>query len=533
MKFLNRSLLILLALYGLVFALGDAYLMRLGAPSWALILFPVCSVGLQFLLGPRIIEWMLDIHWIEGGADLPAANWEFIQKVCAEQGIKIPRVGIIYSGTPNAFCFGHVPGNARLVVTKGLLDVLTPEEANAVLAHELGHIKHWDFVVMTVASLAPLLLYQIYIIADRIDNVRVVGYSAYLCYWVSQFIVLLLNRTRESWADHYSAQITGAPDTLSSALIKIAYGMVRAEGDYRESLQSGYDKDEKARVRREHRVAGALGVMGISSLRAGQSLALGVADPAQAAAVMRWDLVNPWARLYQLNSTHPLTAMRVRDLNRDAEAMHQTVRYPLPEGEPVRWGLFPLEVFLWGVPVICLFVLGASWLEPRWLTFLHIDLSSKGQAILLMFTGVAWMLRTLFRYHGEFQDATVGRLIEDVEVSQMRPRAVKIRGEIVGKGVPGFFWSSDLVLRDASGIIFILYRQTIPLMRYFFAIKGENFIGEEVEIDGWFRRGLAPYVEMSKLTEKDGTTHRAYSRWVQQALAVLAVVAGWMWLRGL
>ncbi len=92
MKFLSRSLLILLALYGLVFALGDAYLVRRGAPSWALVLFPVCSLALQFLLGPWIIQWLLDISWVDG---LPSANWEFIQKVCAERGIEVPRVGII------------------------------------------------------------------------------------------------------------------------------------------------------------------------------------------------------------------------------------------------------------------------------------------------------------------------------------------------------------------------------------------------------------------------------------------------------
>jgi Zn-dependent protease with chaperone function len=89
-------------------------------------------------------------------------NWEFVQRLCTERGIGVPRIGIIYSGTPNAFSFGHTLGNARVVVTKGLLDVLTPEEVNAVLAHEIGHMEHWDFAVMAIAALAPLLLYQIY-----------------------------------------------------------------------------------------------------------------------------------------------------------------------------------------------------------------------------------------------------------------------------------------------------------------------------------------------------------------------------------
>lgn len=532
MKFLSRSLFILLLLYGLVFAVGDAYLAYRGAPSWILIVFPVVMLGLQFLLGPWVIEWILDITW-DDGSDLPQCNREFLEKICAEQGMKVPRIGVIHSGTPNAFCYGHVPGNSRLVVTKGLLDVLSPEEANAVIAHELGHIKHWDFVVMTVAALAPLLLYQIYVVANRINNARIVAWGAYIAYLFSQFVVLLLNRTREYYADAYSAQVTRTPGALASALIKIAYGMVRSEGEYRESLQKGFDKDEKKRLARERRIAGALGVMGISSLKASQSLALGVADPAHAAAVMRWDLVNPWARLYQLNSTHPLTALRVRELNASAEKMNEPVQYPLPTDTGIRVGLFPLEVLLWAAPVAIIVCFFATWTEPELLAALGINAPPESMAVLLMLAGFSWMLRTLFRYHGEFRDSTVGSLIEDVEVSQMRPRAVRVKGEIVGKGVPGFFWSSDLVLRDESGIIFILYRQSIPLARFLFAMKAEDLIGQKVEIEGWFRRGISPYIEMSRLTDESGSRHRTYSRWVQYALSAVAVAIGYILLTGM
>jgi hypothetical protein len=88
--------------------------------------------------------------------------------------------------------------------------------------------------------------------------------------------------------------------------------------------------DKKWR-KREHQSGGAISLLGIANLKSSQSLALAVADPAQAAAVMRWDIVNPWARFYQLNSTHPLTALRVRALNMKSESMHQKVHYPLPE----------------------------------------------------------------------------------------------------------------------------------------------------------------------------------------------------------
>jgi heat shock protein HtpX len=150
---------------------------------------------------------------------------------------------------------------------------------------------------------------------------------------------------------------------------------------------------------------------------------------------------------------------------------------------------------------------------------------------LLIVLGVAWILRVSYRYRGRFEDASVGSLLEDVEVSEMRPRAVRLKGEILGRGVPGAFWSADLVLRDSTGILFVLYRQSIPFARFLFALtEAENYIGRQVEVAGWFRRGLVPYIEMACLTGEDGTPHRAYSRWVQYLMAGLAVVGGFLWL---
>jgi heat shock protein HtpX len=530
MKFLTRSILIVLALYGLVFAIGAAYIAHSGAPLWIALAFPVGIVGIHYLIGPHLIEWLMDICWYDGGGGLPEANRQFIERLCVERGLKVPRIGIIQSGTPNAFSFGRLRSDARVVVTSGLLEVLTPEEANAVLAHEIGHIEHWDFAVMTLAALAPLLLYQFYVYTEKISSIRAIAYTAYLCYLLSQFVVLLLNRTREYFADHYAAEVTLTPGALSSALVKIAYGMVRAEGEYKKAMAEG-GNEEKSFWRREHRLGGALGLMGISNLHSGAALALGKANPTAAAAVMRWDLVNPWARLYELNSTHPLTALRVRELNRQAEEMHQAVQYPLPTESTRRLRGFPLEVLVWAAPALGLFALWLIFLFPDALRFLSIHLPWNAKPILLIFTGVAWMLRVAYRYRGEFQNAKIGSLIEDVEVSQMRPRAVRLKGEILGRGEPGAFWSPDLVLRDSTGMVFMLYRQSIPFVRFLFAITAaENYIGQQVEVEGWFRRGLRPYVEMSKLTGEDHSSHRAYSRWIQLILAAIAVAAGWLWL---
>jgi Zn-dependent protease with chaperone function len=529
MKFFARSLLILFALYALLFAIGDAYLAKIGAPPLVAVAFVIVFAAVQYLVAPWMIEWILDIQWEEDGAQLPARNRQFIEQLCAQRGLKVPRIGIIDSGTPNAFSFGRVRKDARVVVTSGLLDVLTPEESNAVLAHEIGHIEHWDFVVMTIAGLVPVLLYQLYVFTRDIKNVRAIAYGAYLCYWLSQYIVLLLNRTREYFADHYAAEVTHTPAALSSALIKIAYGMVKADGAYQEAKKFEY-KDKKE-LKREERMVGTLAVMGISNLRSGAALALASANPSQAAAIMRWDLVNPWARVYEMSSTHPLTALRVRAMNAEAESMHQAVQYPLPSDQRTEWGNFPVEVFLWAVPWICgallLFRIGVRY----WLTAYGFELPAGTEQAVLILGAATWITRVWYRYHGDHQPTNVGELIQDVAVSEMRPRAVRLRGTIIGRGVPGAFWSPDLVLQDSTGMIFMLYRQSIPFARFLFAISdAEECIGQQVEIDGWFRRGLRPYVEMSRLKTEEGAVYRTYSRWVQYGVAGVALLFGVFWL---
>jgi Zn-dependent protease with chaperone function len=468
----------------------------------------------------------------------------------------VPRMGIIESGTPNAFAFGRVRSDARIVVTRGLLDVLTPEEVNAVLAHELGHVAHYDFAVMALAAIAPLLLWQIYAWTNRMNNQgRIVSYGAYLAYWIGQFLVLLLNRTREYGADHFSAEVTREPGALSSALVKIGYGMVRERSEQQRLVLEG-SGDEKKDARRRLQAGQALGLMGIASATGSDSLALASNDPAAAARVMRWDLVNPWSRVYELGSTHPLTAMRLRALNREAEKMGQKPAYPLPEKTRIRWAGFPIEFLFWLAPLACGFLL-ISWLwVGRSLERMGVTIPRDALAWLLLTLGVTWAARIAFRYHGRFMPKKVGELLEDLGVSQMRPRAVEMEGEVVGHGVPGAFWSPDLVLQDESGLMFLYYRSSIPLGRLFFAVRSaDSFVGERVKVQGWYRRGIKPYVELARIeatvnkpAKGSGMTTlfgngdpsaplgyeqlvaRSYSRWLQLAAAAVCAAIGVIWL---
>jgi len=557
MGFVGRSLLVLFALYGLVFAVGDAYLLHGQAPIWSGIVFVAVLISIQYLVSPWLIELFFSIHWEEDA--VPAQQRAFVENLCRERGIPMPRLGVIYSGTPNAFAFGRLRRDARVVMTEGLLKVLSDDEANAVLAHEVGHIAHYDFAVMALAAMGPLLLYQIYVWTDRVNNLRIVSYAAYLAYWVGRFLVLLLNRTREYGADHFSAEVTREPSALSSALVKICYGIVRETSEAQRLVLHGSSADEKKDAKRSLQFGHSLSLMGIAAASGGEALTLVSNTPEAAAKVMRWDLVNPWARFYELGSTHPLTAMRLKALNRDSATMGQRGAYPLPEGARVSWAGFPVEFLFWVAPLACGFVLASYLWIGKSLRAMGYQPPQHFVAWLLIALGVTWAARIAFRYRGSFAPVQVGNLLEDMEVSQMRPRAVELDGEIIGHGIPGAVWSADLVLQDSTGMMFLYYRSSIPFGRLAFALRSaDRLIGERVKVRGWYRRGLKPYVEVARVEarvskarkgrgmttlfagkdasapiEYEELVERSYSQWIQLGLSAACVALGAMWLLGL
>jgi len=215
----GRSVLVLALLFGLLFAvlmgLGEYF----GFSIYVILLFAIFVVGLQYLISPFIIQWIYRVNWV-GLDGFGPETVAFIEQTCSDRKIPIPRLGVIDDGNPNAFTFGHFPGDARLVVTRGLLEKLNPREVNSVIGHELGHIKHWDFVIMTIASLVPIIFYIIFrgmLSAGRGSRKNggyalIIALVSFIIYIISQYIVLFLSRVREYYADEFSAQVTGDPN---------------------------------------------------------------------------------------------------------------------------------------------------------------------------------------------------------------------------------------------------------------------------------------------------------------------------------
>jgi heat shock protein HtpX len=516
-----RSILVLALLFGLLFAVGMAITTYFDMPLWVAFAFALGILFLQYLLGPWILQLIYKIQWPDPESVDPALA-AFIRRACAEKNIPIPRLGLIHDGNPNAFTFGHYPGDARLVVTTGLLEMLNDGEKQAVVAHELGHIAHWDFVVMTVAAAVPLALYILArsLIRGRGRKGRSGGYAvlvgviSYVAYIVSHYIVLLLSRVREYYADQFAGEVTQKPNALSTALVKVAYGLAAAP--------KGKQKDNTRMV--------AAQAFGIFDPKVAQSLALTSAGSGRVSveameSAMKWDLWNPWAIIFELKSSHPLPAKRIRALERQTEAYgrlsHFSFRAKKPESY---WDEFFEDVFAHYLPALG-FLAG---LVLAGLSVMVFQFSLGAAGIVLLLTSAAWWLKRWFSYNHKFDSRRqVRSLIGEVKVSAVRSIPCTIEGRIIGRGVPGLFYSEDLVLQDDTGFIVVDYRQPLRFLDFLFGwIKAESLIGQRGKAMGWYRRSPVPYFEMRKLTLENGETVTSYSYPVGQFLVYVGIALG-------
>jgi heat shock protein HtpX len=162
-----------------------------------------------------------------------------IDRLCALADMPKPRVAIAYTDLPNAFATGRSAGHSVVCVTTGILDRLTAEEMEGVLAHELSHVAHRDVLVMTLASSAGIMAAMLTRGAQygaffgggnrRGNNNDSNGLPVWLVvlvvsmvvYAISFFLTRMLSRYRELCADRSGAYLTQKPSALASALTKI------------------------------------------------------------------------------------------------------------------------------------------------------------------------------------------------------------------------------------------------------------------------------------------------------------------------
>jgi heat shock protein HtpX len=219
--------LLLLLLY-LVFM---TVLLAFGVGYWVIILLAVGMGLVQYFFSDKLVLWSTGARIIESD-EYPELHL-IVGKLCKEADLPLPKIAIMQSPVPNAFATGRNPKNAVVACTDSIMRLLSREELEAVLAHELAHVKNRDILTMTLASfiamIASIIMQSFFFSAmfggrnnREGGNWIIIWIVSIIVYAISTLLILALSRYREFAADRGSAQITRNPRALISALNKIS-----------------------------------------------------------------------------------------------------------------------------------------------------------------------------------------------------------------------------------------------------------------------------------------------------------------------
>ena len=233
----TRMFLLVAVLFGILYGVITGIGTWMGAGSAIFyILIAFVFLGFQYLISPWIIGRSMRIKWVSE-KEAPELH-RMVAELAGQAHLPKPRVGISQLSIPNAFAFGRTRRDGRVCVTQGIMKLLNQEELRAVVGHELAHIKHRDMMIITLISVIPLIMYWIafsMMFRGAFGGSRqggggyaaLIGFGAFILYFITNLLVLYGSRIREYYADQGSVRLGSMPHHLATALYKLVYGNAR------------------------------------------------------------------------------------------------------------------------------------------------------------------------------------------------------------------------------------------------------------------------------------------------------------------
>ena len=227
------------AVTGLATLILTAILLYLGMPIYGIygiLGFVVVFHIFQWLIGPYIINAIYHVREVRSH-EYPWLH-RIVEKLSRRSGLdKPPKLMIAEIDIPNAFAYGSPLTGNMVAVTRGLLNTLDEDEVEAVLGHEIGHLKHKDVIVMMMVSLIPAIIYYIgyslYISGwfggygeeregEGAGLVLLIGILLMVVSYIFNLFVFYMSRLREYYADSHSAMVAeNGARNLQRGLVKI------------------------------------------------------------------------------------------------------------------------------------------------------------------------------------------------------------------------------------------------------------------------------------------------------------------------
>ncbi|MCC5614450.1 zinc metalloprotease HtpX [Nostoc sp. CHAB 5836] len=430
-----------------------------------------------------------------------------LQRCCQQRHWPLPKLRILPIAAPIILTYGSLPRNARIVVSQGLLEQLADDEIAIIYATQLGHIAHWDFAVMSLLLLVTLPTHKLYQqVSEWGDKI-----SAKIWRWPATILASLiygvwclltgtglwLSRLRLHYSDRIASEITGNPNALIRALLKIAIG-----------IATDIQKQEHTSWQLE-----SLNLLTPVSHQ--QSLSLGtIASNLSFESFLKWDTANPYGRWFTINNSHPLMGDRIERLCQIARHWHlDTELHFASVPSKVKRQSFLLQVAPWlGIPLGVLFasLVWITWQLAFALKFLNLKWIYEDWSFITGCLLIGFSIGTVMRINSFFPDikpATVQtddslpNLLSDPSALPIDSISVCLVGKLLGRQGTSNSLAQDLILQSSAGLVKLHHISWLGQ-----SVNHQDLIGRQIIVTGWFRRGATPWIDILSLQTQSGKT---------------------------
>ncbi len=481
---------------------------------------------------PWLLDFLLQLNYdsqslsIEQLSQYSPESGRVLQRYCRQQGWNLPKLTILPTSEPVALCYGNLRRTARITVSQGLLEQLADDEIASIYAGQLGHIAAWDFTIMSLFMVVTQGIYTIYrqvaTWGDRFSNVNIkiaavaISSSAYGLWWLLGLPALWLSQLRIYYSDRFAASITGNPNALTRALIKIAIGIT---------------KDVQQKECTSWLLESVNLFMPVGYY---QAISLGsFSARTNIESMLAWDCQNPYRYLLTINNTHPLIGDRLQRLNALAQHWHLATELNLPPRSKIAIALpsllFQLKSLLttqallqfagffglvfglifggiaWliGAIALVIWIPQLAWMYGDWL-------------LIKAFIPIALSISLFLRINFLFPDITPASvrtapsLADYLTNSAALPidsQPVRLKGKLLGRRGIANWLGQDLLLYSPQGLIKLHYESLLgPMGNIFFrqSLNPMDLLGRHILATGWFRRSATNWLDLHTLQTQTG-----------------------------
>ncbi|MBD2060443.1 M48 family metalloprotease [Oculatella sp. FACHB-28] len=509
-------------------------------PTWWII-YPLIAL---FCGSPWILDFLLRRFY--GLKSLNLSRLEnyspesarVLKRICGQRRWTVPALGILPTTAPLALTYGCLPRKARIVVSQGLLEQLADDEIAAICAGELAHIAHWDFAILSLVALVTQLPYLLYRQAaqwgDRQQNpflrgsLAVVAAVGYWLYRAFRWAGLWLSRLRVYYSDRTAVEITGNPNGLTRALLKIAISTT----------------DEIRRQRQTSNLIESFELLAPVGYQTALSLG-SIYAHVPLEPVLEWDRSNPYRNWLAISNVHPPLGDRLQLLTFYARHWRLETELDLnskPTYVSSRWSQrFGLQVapFL-GVPLGILVAL-ALWLIggiADTMQIVSLDWLWGDRSILLALIPIGFSVGTFLRINSFFPDIKPSNLKVEPSLPDLlkNPASlpidslpVQLHGKLLGRQGIGNWLGQDLILDTQTGLIKIHHCSQLGQLGNLLpqSPRPNELVNRSVTITGWFRRGATPWIDL-ELLQSQRDLAAGSIRKVQSAHPIWSTLLGFL-----